>query len=69
MARRRINFELLPHDSRARAIILLKRCKGNEAHSNLVPVRVDKNTIKLMSPEKAEKYLKNVNEGKDERES
>ena len=58
MARRKINFELLPHDSRARAIILLKRCKSDEKRSKLVPVRVDKNTIKLMSPEKAEEYLK-----------
>ena len=49
---------MLPHDSRARAIVLLKRCKGDEKRSKLVPVRVDKNTIKLMSPEKAEKYLK-----------
>ena len=58
MARKKINFEMLPHDSRARAIVLLKRCKGDEKRSKLVPVRVDKNTIKLMSPEKAEKYLK-----------
>ena len=58
MAKRKLNFEQLPHDSRARAIILLKKCKENEAHNGLVPVRVDKNTIKLMSPEKAEKYLK-----------
>lgn len=58
MAKRKLNFEQLPHDSRARAIILLQKCKENEAHNDLVPVRVDKNTIKLISPEKAEKYLK-----------
>lgn len=58
MAKRKLNFEQLPQDSRARAIILLKKCKENEDHNGLVPVRVDKNTIKLMSPDKAEKYLK-----------
>ncbi len=58
MGKRKLNFEQLPRDSRARAIILLNMCKENEAHSSLVSVRVDKNTIKLMTPEKAEKYLK-----------
>lgn len=41
-----------------RAKHLLKLCKERDAKMNLVPVRIDKNTIRLMTKENAEKYLK-----------
>lgn len=43
---------------RDRARHLLKMCKERDAELNLVSVRVDKNTIRLMTKENAEKYLK-----------
>jgi hypothetical protein len=43
---------------RDRAKHLLKLCKERDAKMNLVPVRIDKNTIRLMTKENAEKYLK-----------
>lgn len=48
---------------RERAVCLLQMCKERDAKMNLVPVRIDKNTIRLMTKENAEKYLKkNKNE-------
>lgn len=41
---------------RDRAKHLLKLCKERDAKMNLVPVRIDKNTIRLMTKENAEKY-------------
>jgi hypothetical protein len=43
---------------RDRAKHLLKLCKERDAKLHLVPVRIDKNTIRLMTKENAEKYLK-----------
>jgi hypothetical protein len=43
---------------RDRAKHLLKLCKERDAKMNLVPVRIDKNTIRLMTKDNAEKYLK-----------
>lgn len=43
---------------RDRAKHLLKLCKERDTKMNLVPVRIDKNTIRLMTKENAEKYLK-----------
>jgi hypothetical protein len=41
---------------RDRAVRLLQMCKERDAKMNLVPVRIDKNTIRLMTKENAEKY-------------
>lgn len=41
---------------RDRAKHLLKLCKERDAKMNLVPVRIDKNTIRLMTKDNAEKY-------------
>lgn len=43
---------------RDRAKHLLMLCKERDAKMNLVPVRIDKNTIRLMTKDNAEKYLK-----------
>ena len=43
---------------RDRAKHLLKLCKERDEKMDLVPVRIDKNTIRLMTKDNAEKYLK-----------
>lgn len=54
----RLNFGPTPTDMKTKALALLAKCKERDAMENLVTVRIDKNTVKLMKPEKAEKYLK-----------
>lgn len=43
---------------RERAIYMAKMCRERDAAMHLVPVRIDRNTTKLMPKEKAEKFLK-----------
>lgn len=54
----RLNFGPTPADYKNKALALLTKCKERDAMENLVTVRIDKNTVKLMPREKAEKYLK-----------
>ena len=54
----RLNFGLSASEKKEKAIALLAKCKEREAKRKLVSVRIDKNTIRLMSPEKAEKFFK-----------
>ena len=54
----RLNFGLSDTEKKDKVLALLAKCKEREAGTKLVSVRIDKNTIRLMSPEKAEKYLK-----------
>lgn len=54
----RLNYGHEPDQYRNKAVALLAKCKEDEASKKLVPVRIDKSTVKLMTPEKAEKYLK-----------
>lgn len=42
--------------TRQRALEKLAECKERERNTKLVSVRIDRNTIKLMTPEKARKY-------------
>ena len=56
----RLNYGHEPDQYRNKAVALLAKCKENEASKKLVPVRIDKNTVKLMTPEKAEKHFKSL---------
>ena len=54
----RLNFGQTPREYREKCLVLLAKCKERDASEDLVTVRIDKNTVKLMPREKAEKYLK-----------
>ena len=54
----RLNFGPAPREYREKCLALLAKCKERDASEDLVTVRIDKNTVKLMPREKAEKYLK-----------
>lgn len=49
-------------EERAKAMARLKLAKEMDAAKDLVAVRIDKQTIRLMPREKAEKYLLNQKE-------
>lgn len=46
--------------SRSEALKALERCKKAEKKKELVSVRIDANTIKLMSSQKAAKYYESL---------
>lgn len=56
--KRKLSNWVAPTEQKAKELALLERCKEAEAKKKLVSVRIDKNTIRLMSPEKAEKFFK-----------
>ena len=47
--------------SRTKAQELLAKCKEADAKKELVSVRIDAHTIKLMTPQKAAKYYESLN--------
>ena len=49
---------------RSKAIAALAELKEREKQKKLVSVRIDKNAIKLMPPEKAKEFLKQRENGK-----
>ena len=53
-----------PQSLRSKAIAALAQLKTREKETKLVSVRIDKNTIKLMPPEKAKEFLKHRENGK-----
>lgn len=53
-----------PQSLRSKAIAALAQLKKREKETKLVSVRIDKNTIKLMPPEKAKEFLKQRENGK-----
>lgn len=56
----RLNYGHEPDQYRNKALAELNKCKEIEASRKLVAVRIDKNTVKLMTPEKAEKHFKSL---------
>lgn len=56
----RLNYGHEPDQYRNKALAALAKCKERDAKENLVTVRIDKNTVKLMTPEKAEKHFKSL---------
>lgn len=55
----RLNLPIELPTGRERARYLVKMCRERDAKRDLVSVRIDNNTIKLMPREKAEKLMIN----------
>lgn len=46
--------------SRSEALKVLEKCKKAEKKKELVSVRIDEHTVKLMSPQKAARYYESL---------
>lgn len=70
MGKEKIDVQYFHRDStsKAKALEMLKQAKERDAARELVAVRVDERTIKLMPPQKAEKFIEKLKKLENEKQ-